>query len=92
MKAKYLDPFTNFGFKRLFRQEASKPLLHDYNYTPLNYQLAVPFSIRYALAVAEYLCGLTTGCMTAGSIDTNSAFERARTALWVSLQKHLALV
>lgn len=30
--------------------------------------------------------------MTAGSIDTTSAFERARTGLWVSLQKHLALI
>ncbi|MGI4867301.1 MAG: hypothetical protein ACRYFZ_25510 [Janthinobacterium lividum] len=30
--------------------------------------------------------------MTANSADTNSAFERARTGLWVSLQKHLALI
>jgi hypothetical protein len=30
--------------------------------------------------------------MTAGNIDTVSAFERARTGLWVSLQKHLALI
>lgn len=30
--------------------------------------------------------------MTAGNIDTASAFERARTGLWVSLQKHLALI
>ena len=30
MKAKYLDPFTDFGFKRLFGQEVSKPLLRDF--------------------------------------------------------------
>ena len=30
MKAKYLDPFTDFGFKRIFGQEASKPLLRDF--------------------------------------------------------------
>jgi predicted transposase/invertase (TIGR01784 family) len=30
MKARYLDPFTDFGFKRIFGQEASKPLLRDF--------------------------------------------------------------
>lgn len=30
MKPKYLDPFTDFGFKRIFGQEASKPLLRDF--------------------------------------------------------------
>ena len=30
MKSKYLDPFTGFGFKRLFAEEASKPLLLDF--------------------------------------------------------------
>ncbi|MGI4870285.1 MAG: Rpn family recombination-promoting nuclease/putative transposase [Janthinobacterium lividum] len=30
MRAKYLDPFTDFGFKRIFGQEASKPLLRDF--------------------------------------------------------------
>jgi predicted transposase/invertase (TIGR01784 family) len=30
VKAKYLDPFTGFGFKRLFGEEASKPLLLDF--------------------------------------------------------------
>jgi hypothetical protein len=30
--------------------------------------------------------------MIADSADTISAFERARTGLWVSLQKHLALI
>ena len=30
MKAKYLGPFTTFGFKKVFGQEASKPLLRDF--------------------------------------------------------------
>jgi predicted transposase/invertase (TIGR01784 family) len=30
VKSKYLDPFTGFGFKRLFAEEASKPLLLDF--------------------------------------------------------------
>jgi predicted transposase/invertase (TIGR01784 family) len=30
MKAKYLNPFTDFGFKKLFGEEASKPLLIDF--------------------------------------------------------------
>jgi hypothetical protein len=30
MKAKYLNPFTDFGFKKIFREEASKPLLLDF--------------------------------------------------------------
>lgn len=30
MKAKYLDPFTDFGFKKIFGQKASKPLLRDF--------------------------------------------------------------
>ncbi len=30
MKAKYLNPFTDFGFKKLFGEEVSKPLLIDF--------------------------------------------------------------
>ena len=30
MKAKYVNPFTDFGFKKIFGQEASKPLLIDF--------------------------------------------------------------
>ena len=30
MKAKYLNPFTNYGFKKIFGEEASKPLLIDF--------------------------------------------------------------
>ncbi len=30
MQAKYLNPFTDFGFKKIFGEEASKPLLIDF--------------------------------------------------------------
>ena len=30
MRAKYINPFTDFGFKKLFGEEASKPLLIDF--------------------------------------------------------------
>ena len=30
MKAKYVNPFTDFGFKKIFGEEASKPLLTDF--------------------------------------------------------------
>jgi len=30
MKAKYINPFTDFGFKKIFAEEASKPLLLDF--------------------------------------------------------------
>lgn len=30
MRAKYINPFTDFGFKKIFDEEASKPLLIDF--------------------------------------------------------------
>ena len=30
MKAKFINPFTDFGFKKIFGEEASKPLLLDF--------------------------------------------------------------
>ena len=30
MKAKYMNPFTDFGFKKIFGEEASKPFLTDF--------------------------------------------------------------
>jgi predicted transposase/invertase (TIGR01784 family) len=30
MEAKYINPFTDFGFKKIFGEEASKPLLMDF--------------------------------------------------------------
>lgn len=41
MKARYLNPFTDFGFKKLFGEEASKPLLMDF----LNALLPLEFPI-----------------------------------------------
>jgi len=29
MKAKYINAFTDFGFKKIFGEEASKPMLKD---------------------------------------------------------------
>ncbi|MCA0426393.1 MAG: Rpn family recombination-promoting nuclease/putative transposase [Bacteroidetes bacterium] len=41
MRAKYLNPFTDFGFKKIFVEEASKPLLIDFlnALLPLNDQI-----------------------------------------------------
>lgn len=41
MKAKYVNPFTDFGFKKIFGEEASKPLLLDF----LNALLSQPSKI-----------------------------------------------
>ncbi len=30
MRAKYVNPFTDFGFKKIFSEEASKPQLIDF--------------------------------------------------------------
>jgi hypothetical protein len=30
MKPRFVNPFTDFGFKKLFGEEASKPLLVDF--------------------------------------------------------------
>lgn len=30
MKAIFINPFTDFGFKKIFGEEASKPLLIDF--------------------------------------------------------------
>jgi predicted transposase/invertase (TIGR01784 family) len=42
MKAKYINPFTDFGFKKIFGEEASKPLLLDF----LNALLTLPTKIK----------------------------------------------
>ena len=36
MKAKYVNPFTDFGFKKIFAEEANKPLLIDFLNALLN--------------------------------------------------------
>jgi hypothetical protein len=30
MQAKYINPYTDFGFKKIFGEEASKPLLMEF--------------------------------------------------------------
>lgn len=42
MRAKYINPFTDFGFKKIFGEEASKPLLLDF----LNALLPQPSKIK----------------------------------------------
>jgi len=42
MKARYFNPFTDFGFKKLFGEEASKPLLMDF----LNALLPLEYPIK----------------------------------------------
>ena len=40
--AKYINPFTDVGFKRIFGQELSKPLLLDFlNFSPLDFKKQV---------------------------------------------------
>ncbi len=39
MRAKYVNPYTDFGFKKLFGEEASKPLLMDFLSTLRSYLL-----------------------------------------------------
>ena len=37
--AKYINPFTDVGFKRIFGQELSKPLLLDFlNFSPIDFK------------------------------------------------------
>ena len=36
MQGKYINPFTDFGFKKIFAEEASKPLLIDFLNALLN--------------------------------------------------------
>lgn len=54
MKARYLNPFTDFGFKKLFGEEASKPLLMDFlnALLPLAYPIA-ELSFRNAEQLGE---------------------------------------
>lgn len=39
MKAKYINPFTDFGFKKIFGEEASKPLLLNLFLTLIFYNI-----------------------------------------------------
>jgi predicted transposase/invertase (TIGR01784 family) len=57
MKAKYLNPFSDFGFKRIFGEEANKPLLIDfYNslFPPHNKFVDLNFKNTYQFGFCEY--------------------------------------
>ena len=50
--ARYLNPYTDFGFKKLFGEEASKDLLRETERTILSVALAVGFSTHSAFTKA----------------------------------------
>lgn len=57
MKAKYVNPFTDFGFKKLFGEEASKPLLMDFlnSLLPESKQIAnLSFKNTEQLGIVNY--------------------------------------
>lgn len=56
MKAKYLNPFTDFGFNKIFGEEASKPLLMDFLnalLSPANKIVALTFKNTEQLGQTE---------------------------------------
>ncbi len=56
MKAKYVNPFTDFGFKKIFGEEASKPLLMDFLnaiLSPANRIVALTFKNTEQLGQTE---------------------------------------
>ena len=71
MKAKYINPFTDFGFKKLFGEEASKPLLIDFLCSLLPEAQIVDLSLKdknqlgrtdeYRKAVYDIYCETLTG-------------------------------
>ena len=57
MKAKYINPFTDFGFKKIFGEEASKPLLLDFlnALLPTNDQIvSLSFKNNEQLGLTEF--------------------------------------
>lgn len=61
MKAKYINPYTDFGFKKLFGEEGSKDLLIDFlnQLLPAYHQIA-NLTFRNSESTAE-LANLTVG-------------------------------
>jgi predicted transposase/invertase (TIGR01784 family) len=55
MKARYVNPFTDFGFKKIFGEEASKPLLIDFltNLLPETHIVDLTFKDKDKLGKAE---------------------------------------
>jgi predicted transposase/invertase (TIGR01784 family) len=59
MKAKYINPFTDFGFKKIFGEEASKPLLIDFLNALLPQQnkiIDLSFKNTEQLAIYDIYC------------------------------------
>lgn len=57
MKAKYINPYTDFGFKKIFGEEASKPLLIDFlnSLLPENNQIVgLTFKNNEQLGLTEF--------------------------------------
>jgi hypothetical protein len=57
MKAKYINPFTDFGFMKIFGEEASKPQLIDF----LNTLLPQQNKISQLSFKNTYQIGITDG-------------------------------
>ena len=55
MKAKYVNPFTDFGFKKIFGEEASKPILIDFltNLLPETHIVDLTFKDKDKLGQTE---------------------------------------
>lgn len=55
MKAKYVNPFTDFGFKKIFGEEASKPMLIDFltNLLPETHIVDLTFKDKDKLGHSE---------------------------------------
>jgi predicted transposase/invertase (TIGR01784 family) len=55
MKAKYVNPFTDFGFKKIFGEEASKPMLIDFltNLLPETHIVDLTFKDKDKLGKTE---------------------------------------
>ena len=55
MKAKYVNPFTDFGFKKIFGEEASKPMLIDFltNLLPETHIVDLTFKDKDKLGQTE---------------------------------------
>ena len=61
MKARYINPYTDFGFKKLFGEEASKELLLDFlnNLLAKEYQLQqIEFNAKESLAKEKVIAPL----------------------------------
>jgi len=61
LKDKYIDPFTDFGFKKLFGEECNKDLLLDFLNELLhkNERLIYTEILKYGKGLNRYVVGLS---------------------------------